>query len=222
MEFELKKIQVGFFLATIDTSSKLNIASAVSSSAREYLNIDPVLLPFPPDSPPEFPLIIIKNDATGWNFQLSPSRFDIVFSPVEKIKTNFEKSIELIETVSSNIFNVLSENFGARVNRLGIVANNSSNINNATDYLQNKYLITKLSDGASETRLSYIHKHEISPFEVNEWIRVVAKNSPAEFILEIDINTKGELPILVDNEILHKFFTISRNQIINNIVEFSK
>lgn len=217
MQYAPVRIQAAFFLVTIDMSSRINIASSVRECAAGLLDIDPVLLPFPPDSPPDFPQIIMQNEANGWNFQMAPGRFDIIANVKEPNTNTFIEIAATIQEMSARIFANFRENFGAKVNRLGLVSTNAAKVENAPEFLREKYLNANANSGAAESRLLFLHKYDVHSFSLNKWVRLISTVIPPRIILEIDINTRPDSPISVTEEVVGQFFA-SVNQLVDETI----
>lgn len=211
---------MGFFLASIDFSSKLLIASSVREIANQYLDIDPLLLPLPPNTPPEFPHITMRNENNGWMFQMAPGRFDIIIEEPFQFQT-YQNSAELIQGVSINILNRLISNFHARVNRVGLISTNITELENATEYIQIKYLNLDNVEDSEEVRLHYLHRLDVHSFHLNRWVRMNAVKSIGQensrINLVIDINSRPEYLLNVDIDSAMGFFT-TVNQLIRDVI----
>lgn len=222
MNYRPVKLQTAFFLAAIDLSSRLKIAALVRECVPQYFGVDPLLLPLPPNSPPEFPQIVIQNESVGWAFQIAGGRFDIVadFSTFPAIE-NHSGLFQEIQSVSSVLFNALTTNFGARVNRLGFVVTLVADVENAVELLRSKYLKSDEALGADETRLLFLQKLTIAPLYLNKWVRLISTSNPSRIILEIDINTQPEIPLVITNELIKHFFVLSNQLTMDTITTHS-
>jgi hypothetical protein len=218
MNYRPIKLQTAFFLATIDLSSRLKIAALVRECIPKYFDVDPLLLPLPPNSPPDFPQIIIQNEQAGWIFQIAGGRFDIVANfPASPAIGNHLDLFQEIQSVSSGLYNVLTNNFGAKANRLGFVVTMVADMENATELLRSKYLNTKEVLGAYETSLFFLHKLTITPFNLNKWVRLFSTTNPSRIVLEIDINTQQEIHLEITNDLVEHFFGLSNQLTLDTI-----
>ena len=211
MDYKITEIQVALFFSSIDVSSKLKLASFITKSGEGQLDIDPTLLPFIPDAPPEIPLITIDNNRSGWKFQLSKARCDLV-API-KDKNTLEEEKNAFNEVREYILSImqgLSKDFAARFYRIGLIPRfiSKEELENANQLFSNKFLKTTYSSDIVESRLHVLKKFEAGPFKLNQWIRI---NSTAnqKFILEIDLNNQFEEKIDLNAELTRVFFEIA-------------
>jgi hypothetical protein len=195
----------------------MKIASLVRKKARKYFDFDPIILPFPLNSPPELPQIIIQNPANKCEFQLSNVRFDIsrIFSSDNEEDT-FEV-IREIQAISKKIYKSLTENFGAKINRLGFISTVSFGIEKAPEFIRTRYLTLEDAQDSEAINLLYLHKIDAAPFKLFKWVRFLSSLNPSQLLLEIDVNTQPEMPIVDSLENVEKFWDISNKLIKDSI-----
>ena len=217
MNFTPIRLHAAFFLTNIDFSSKLNIATEVRAQAQNLLDVDPVLLPLPQDAPPEFPHIVIKNEKNGWAFQIAPGRFDLVLdSSAQKAPTNLDEASERLYAVALNIWKGLENRFGARSNRLASVIAIASQVDNAPEIVRQRYLNLRYGAGAYQSQVHILHKVETEGFNLNRMIRLITlpeeKDSPSRLLMEVDVNTLAERPLIVTDANANSFFQLANRQ----------
>jgi hypothetical protein len=222
MHYRIDRVQTAIFLNTIDLSSKLNIATMINKVAGDCLAVDPVFLPLPQNSPQEIPHIIMKNERTGWNFNIGPARMDLTIDAIKSPKCDsYSDATRKNQQLSQNIWEGLVKDFGARANRIGFVFTSSAEIKKSSEYLRNRYLKTSDSDNAEKILFHYLHIIDDGPFKLNKWTRINADNNPTSghpnLVLEIDLNTIQENSVEITSSIIKEFFTIV-NKINNDII----
>ncbi len=209
MSYQPFKFQAAFFLAAINLSDRMKIATLVRKKASKYFDFDPVLLPFPPGIPPEIPQIIIQNPINKSEFQLSNTRFDIsrTITP-DNAQDTFE-IIKEIQTISIKIYRGLAGNQSAKINRLGFVSTVSLEIDNAPEFIRTKYLRGDTTQGSEAANLLFLHKVDVAPFKLFKWVRLFSTLRPSQLLLEIDINTQPETPFVDSLETVEQFWAIA-------------
>ncbi len=214
MDYYPIKLQVAFFLTSVDFSSKLKIANLVRAKCGNLLEVDPLLLPLPPDAPPEFPHIVIRNDNNGWLFQMGPARFDLVIQlgPHQPLG-DFTELTKTICKTGLDIWQGLRTEFSASANRIGLVTTTVTELENPTEVFRQRYLSTKNAEGSSECQLHILHKINAKGFTLNDWVRLLALPAneiwPSRFVFEIDINSIPEQPVKIDETVARSFFAIA-------------
>jgi hypothetical protein len=208
------RLQAAFFLAAIDFSSKFKIANLVREKAGNLLQVDPLLLPLPVGSPPEFPHIVIRNEGNGWSFQMAPARFDLIIEQgPQPPHADLDQWTDQVSKTALVILHGLQDRFGARVNRVGLVTSVVAEVENAPEVLRLRYLGAAYGNGAHESQLHILHKLETEGLSLNRWVRLRAlpanDNWPSRLVLEADVNTVPEQPIQVTEAVADSFLSVA-------------
>lgn len=220
MLFRPVQIQLALFLSSVDISSRLRLASQVHEALPQLGGVDPLLLPLPPEVPNEFPVILIENERTGWAFQLSPSRADVVVNLRER--TDVSEVVAILADGSIKLWNVLESEAGARGFRLGLVGNFLAETDDAANLLRSRYLLPTMAEGAKEVQIHYLQTVSENGFDLNIWVRLRSQtpdvNASAGVALLLDINTMPEHPLeRLDNGTILRFFESANRLYIQNI-----
>jgi len=217
MNYHPIRLQVAVFVSAIDFTSKFKIAALVRESASDLLDVDPVLLPLGADSPPDFPHIVIRNETSGWIFQMAPARFDLAVElGPQQSDSDLKQLTETVSTTAVAIWNGLKARFGARAHRLGLITTIISEIENAPEMLRQRFLNPAYGVSAYESQLHLLHKLENEGFSLNRWVRLKALPTnevwPARLVMEIDVNTIAEEPIEVTEMAMQRFLGVADQQ----------
>jgi len=214
MDYYPVRLQAAFFLAAIDLSSKFKIANMVREKAGGLLQVDPLLLPLPVSSPPEFPHIVIRNESSGWAFQMAPARFDVIveLGPQMPHADLRQLTSEMSHTTLA-IWQGMESQFKARANRLGLITIVVAKVENSPKVLQTRFLNAAYASGAHESQLHILHKLDVAGFSVNRWARLRAlpadDNWPSRLTVEVDVNSIAEQPIEVTETIAQNFIAVA-------------
>jgi hypothetical protein len=171
----------------------------------------------PQDAPPEFPHIVIKNEKNGWGFQIAPGRFDLVLDlSTQKTPPDFDGSSAQLYAMVLNIWKGIADRFGARANRLASVIAVGSQIDNAPELVRQRYLNPHYGAGANQSQIHILHKVETEGFHLNRWIRLITlpeeKDPPSRLVMEVDVNTLAERPLIVTDANANSFFQLANRQ----------
>jgi hypothetical protein len=204
------KLQVALFLATIDLSSKLKIASLIRERANGQLNADPILLPIPDGAPAEFPHILIRDEQTKWSFQLAPARLDLMVDyGKQKSLQPLTETLRRVESMAISIWEGCQRDFGAIGNRIGIVISTAVEMPDAPGEFRRRYLDEKFGSNSIESHFYTLTKLTSGAFVVNCWVKVVAMlandGGPSRIVTEVDINTTPDKPTRVDTASISAF-----------------
>lgn len=222
MEFGIGQIQVAVFLSAIEKGSRLRIATLAVEELPGLSGVDPVLLPIPDGAPQDFPIIILKNEQSGWAFQFSNSRFDLFFDP-----PNLPDHVELHELIHEvggpliSLWNALEQELAARCHRLGLIVTLVAEIDNAAEEVRRRYLNPAIGIGAEEVQVHYRQKEERDDFALNRWIRLRNRperpSKPEAYLILIDVNTQQETPLeSVDASVIQRFLDTAAKAILDS------
>lgn len=222
MEFKPERFQMAIFLSGIDLSSKIEIAKSMADCCGGIFQSDPIMIPVPPDAPSEFPLIILKNDNSGWSVQLNRERADIVVEPFRSSSSPDYMSYKgkLIE-VTMEMWDRFSKQFNAKSVRLGLITTMTSNIEKPIEFINNNFLSVDDFQDANDANLNFLRKFSRGQFYFNLWTRFIGQNKyldrPSNFIVEHDVNTQIEKPITIDEKNLSDFLKLGFDIIEENL-----
>ncbi len=217
MNYRPAQLQAAVFLTAIDFSSKLNIANMVRAHAQNLLDVDPLILPLPPDVPPQFPHIVIKNETNGWAFQMASGRFDLVLDlSAQQVQSTLSEVSAKLDAIALSIWSGLASQFGARANRLASVISVSSEVENAPEVVRQRYLNSRYGAGAHQSQVHLLHQIETEGYNLNRWVRLITmpadQKFPSRLLMEVDINTQAERPIDVTETTVSNFFQLANRQ----------
>ncbi len=219
------RLQAAVFLSAIDFSSKFKIAAIVREKAGPRLQADPLLLPLPPDSPPAFPHIVIRDEGNGWGFQMAPGRFDLIIERgphMPRVELN-QLADEIGQTLLA-VWQGLAAQLKAQANRLGLVVTTVTEVEQPQELLRQTYLNPSYGQSALESNLGILHKLEVDGLGLFHWVRLRALPAnelvPARLVTEIDINTTGEKPFEVNEAAIQIFLDVARRLIVQALSDY--
>lgn len=202
IEFSVLQSQIALFLTTLDARKMLNLAVAIQEASADLLDSDPLVLPLPPDAPPEFPRLRLNSSDGYWIFQVAGTRLDFFYerSFSQQGMEAFEEIVDRQAQIYSNIWKMLQEKYTASGSRIGVIGKFGSSPQNAVQILKSKFMA--ISDAAEqhELQLHALHKLSLGGVEINRWTRCAATKSDSEggsknlLRVEIDINTSPDQP----------------------------
>jgi len=200
IELDLVRLQTALFLASLDITQKLDLATTIRDASHGLLIADPLLLPIPADAPSELPRLQIKSSDRYWMYQVSGNRFDFVFElpPNKRGTAEFAEIIEKQAQMGSAIWEAIQPKFNASGNRIGIMSQFVSSPENPVQLLRSRFMSSSDAPEPHELQLHVLHKMASGAITVNRWTRCVAGEPPSRaeaqgsLRVEIDINTLPE------------------------------
>lgn len=200
-------------MSSIDLSSRYKLAGVIREKAKAHFNIDPLLVPMPPGLPPELPQLVFTNEPEGWQLQIGPARFDVVWD-TKKLPDvpPLDVAFADIRTTLLQIYDALVP-FGARIHRLGVVIAFDSEGTAPHELLRKKHLKGTPTPDPEEVRYMFLQKLEAGTFRLNQWTRLISYSSPPHLVVEVDINTIQESPLDVDEKTITSFLAEVMNLI---------
>ena len=212
MPLSVELIQVATFL-----SDRINLPQFKTQIANEIItvipgldNVEPAIIPLPPDIPAEVPGVIFQNPNPGWSFQYAPARCDFVFKPIQPSDiTQLREIIEQqITPVVTKSWELLSKKLHLHSNRLGFVVICSMPTSKSAEHILTAYIKPELSLAAAQIQLGFMSREPFNDIQLNHWLRIQTRideenfseslvmvidiNSPAEYLTEVDSNTLSE------------------------------
>jgi len=214
MDYYPVRLQAAFFLAAIDISSKIKIANMVREKAGNLLEVDPLLLPLPVGSPPEFPHLVMRNESNGWTFQMAPARFDVTIERGPQLPhVDLRQLTSELSHTTLAIWQGMETLFKGRSTRVGLITTVVAEVDDPCRVFQTRFLNQVHGSGAHESQLHLLYKLDIEGFSVNRWVRLRAlppnDNWPSRLTVEVDVNSMGEQPIEVTETVAQSFISVA-------------
>src|SRR3989344_2896066 len=195
-------IQTAFFTSGLILSDKLILSSQLIKETGNFLNGDPIMLPIPPDAPPEFPRMILKSKNEKYLLEIKSSRIDFIVKDDQADKSQKNYPAQLIkdyqtklQSLSSSIINI----FKTKVIRLGFVLNLQFKVNDAVEAVKKSYIKDiKFTKDIFDVNAGFLNKITINNLTTNIWFRVNALRSPEKdkdnkiLLVMFDMNTVPE------------------------------
>lgn len=190
--FTIQSFQAAFFVSNIDLSDRLAVANTIKNALSPILDGIPTIPPFTDDIPLEIPRITLTNKSGNVICNIAGNRIDLIYeetnsknTPINTIKSFFSILEPLSITISKKISNVS--------NRLALVTNYKTHSSiDGLKLLKSKYLSDE-KDASIELQIHKLSKEKILQFQVNNWLRLIAKNGgkkkEGQFLIISDINT---------------------------------
>ncbi|OGK52780.1 hypothetical protein A2966_04710 [Candidatus Roizmanbacteria bacterium RIFCSPLOWO2_01_FULL_41_22] len=203
-------IQTGLFTSGFIISDKLDVSSKLTKETGTLFDGDPIFLPLPPEAPPEFPRLILKNKDETYSFQATATRFDLFFnnkkmpdSKTIEVETLIKKYVDNLRSVVSAIKKV----FQPKIIRLGFVLTFQFQVDNAVKIIKNSYIKDlKFTKNNNDLNAGFLNKKEINRFSSNIWFRVKAAKLKEEdefgriLLASFDINTRPDIVLDLDED----------------------
>lgn len=223
--FIIRSIQAAFFLSNIDLSDKLNVANIVKNNLHPFLNGAPTILPIPEDAPAEIPRIVLTSVDSNLICNISPIKIDLIQKNVS-IKESIDKSILIFFTNIDKLAQTITTKFSANSYRLGLAITYIVDPSiKGLDLLKTKYL-SNPKDISEEIQINKRLKGVIGEFEINNWLRLIAKNGSKEkdkpqLLIISDINTLQTKKYSINTNNAPKFFDsafqLSKKNVIDSL-----
>src|SRR3989344_5126864 len=163
---KIQSVQIALFLATVDLTDRLLVASKINKKLDNFFNGQPVLLPIPNDAPPEIPRIILKTRDEEFSLQISASRVDLFFRNATNKDIKYQEVFVKLKTMLNVFSECIIGDFTASVNRLGIIVNalpSGLTVKNIQDFFNNDNISV---NDKEEIQISLLNKEKIGDFNI--------------------------------------------------------
>jgi len=210
-------IQTAFFTPGLIFSDKLSLSAQLIKESGNIFDGDPIMLPIPPEAPPEFPRMILKSKDEKYILEIKSSRIDFIVKSDEKDKSQKNYPATLIkdyqnklQSLSSSIISV----FKTKIVRLGFIINIQFKVNDAVEIIKKSYISdSKFTKDAYDLNIGFLNKITLNSTNTNIWFRANASRSPDE-----DKDNKILLVMFDTNTVPEKILDLTAQ----NITDFTK
>ena len=200
VELHFARLQTALFLTSLDTVKKLDLAMAIRSASGGLLDADPLMLPIPPNAPPELPRLQLRSGDGHWVYQVTGNRLDFVFEPpFDKLgDIEFADTIQRQAQINGSIWDAIQAEYSASGSRIGIVSLFVSLPGDPVRVLQTRFMQPSNAPTPHQLQLHALHKMVLGEIPINRWVRCIAGELPLEsgsqdsLRVEIDVNTLPE------------------------------
>ncbi|MCX6806859.1 MAG: hypothetical protein NT135_01920 [Candidatus Berkelbacteria bacterium] len=207
MEFTPKNLQTALFVKDSIKElitpgyDKYSLIDEIKKKISDIFDAEPVVLPFPPDTPQNIPRIILKNKNETYSCNISINRVDIFQSLFPIHVKNLDNALKDQKTTVIKIFNFF-KNKDLTINRIGFVVSGMLKINDnsSAEYLTKEFIKTGKLDIPRELSIVYNKRLKIKDNDYNHRI-VMRGGLDKQLFLQIDINTIPEMMAIKDLKI---------------------
>lgn len=210
--FKLQSLQTALFTPGVDLSRPLEVAQGLISATGNLFDGQPIILPIPPDAPPEVPRIIVKNANNSYACNVSQNRIDFNFTEKGTHGTLKDKSDKYLNYLLS-IVEMLKSNLKISITRIGTIATLLLSLQESSNkFIVEKFLKEHLFDGSYDVQFSILKKLQLTGYEVNCWFRlntlrkVEDPTNDKAVLVTLDVNTQSEIPCDFNKDQIGIFF----------------
>lgn len=205
----IQSFQAALFVPNIDLSDRLAVANTVKKGLPSILDGIPTIFPFPDDIPLEIPRITLTNKSGNIICNIAANRIDLICKEtnLKNMPRNTIKSFfSLLEPLSITI----SKKISAISDRLALVTNYKADSSiDGLKLLKSRYLNDE-KDASIELQIHKLSKEKLLQFQVNNWLRLIAKNEnkkeESQFLIISDVNTVKNIKYKTDHQNIMKYF----------------
>jgi len=210
-------VQTAFFTPGLVFSDKLSLSAQLIKETGNIFDGDPIMLPIPPDAPPEFPRMILKSKDEKYVLEIKSSRIDFVVKSDQKDKSqkNYPATLikdyqDKLQFLSSSIISI----FKAKIVRIGLILNIQFKVNDAVAVIKKSYVNdSKFTKEAYDLNIGFLNKETLNGIDANIWFRANALRLP-----EKDKDNKILLVMFDANTVPEKVLDLSDQ----NITDFTE
>lgn len=210
--FQLQQLQAVLFTPGIDLSKPLNIAQGLISATGNLFDGQPIMLPIPPDAPPEIPRIIVKNARGTYTCNVSKNRIDFIFSAKDTpltLKDGSDKFLNHLLTLAD----FLRNSFKMSINRVGTIGTLVLTLQESSNkFIPVKFLKEHLFGDTYEIQFGVLKKVPLAGYEANCWFKMNTLRNTKDLAddramsITFDINTQQEATYDLNKDQIGLFF----------------
>jgi len=190
-------------MLSLDKTEKIDLLEKVNGKCGAILDGEPVVLPVPPDGPPDIPRFQLNSKDNAYRYGISLVRSDLSFHQIDEPNSQItDVSIDLLK-FEKELLNIYVQEKSWKITRLALIVDYVAELEDKTsEFIMNNFL--KQKDSYSSVELSLLKKGAINGHNINRWFRIKCIERVANSLhLKVDINTFAEekLDIGVDEMI---------------------
>jgi hypothetical protein len=180
-----EEIVTVLFFANYNTKDLLGLASFISGELKIFDGA-PMLLPIQDnDAPLEIPRIILKNEDSSSELQVSFLKATLI------LRKGSETQLETCHNLTNKLVEIFVDKVGWNISRIGRVARIKAEIDiNSVNFIKDKYISSSKLDEALQIQLNWLIREEWENDKVNCWLKIDSGNdfSKPNVFATIDVN----------------------------------
>ena len=208
--FDINRIQYAMF-CQVEMGQKLTLAAALQNSNRSRLDGEPVVLPTPPESPPDIPGFILQSRDGSTTIAVSSTRVDVTVEYEPGTFTNVQDLLEAEEgfilTLSETLANL--DPVVSGISRVGVILMLSADLTSVElRDVRDRFLPPNLGLGENRFEVGFLDRQCWPASQVNRWLHfTLAQREDGNASLEIvlDFNTVPQVEGTMDHRSVQEF-----------------
>lgn len=218
LAFWVNRSQCALF-CQVDLTDKLTLAASLRNSNRRRFDGEPVLLPIPPDAPPEIPAILLQSKDGNTSLSVSSARVDVTVNHA----TEVGQSVRELLVQEGELFRSLAETLSSAeqaqggISRVGVIVTLNTNLDmSELERVRNRFLIQSFVLGQKRSELRFLDRQMWGQFQVNRWLRLgLSREEDGAGLLEVilDCNTIPEVDYNFDGDGVGKFLELLEHKV---------
>lgn len=221
--FKLQQLQTALFTPGINLTKPIDIAQGLISATGTLFDGQPIILPIPPDAPPEVPRIIVKNSSDTYTCNVSQNRIDFIFTEKGMFRSMRDESDKFLNHLLS-LIELLKSNLKITITRAGTIATLMLPLKESSNkFISEKYLKEHLFNGTYEIQFGILKKLQLTGYEVNCWFRLNTLRNMKDvsddrtMLVTFDVNTQPEVSYDLSKDQIGIFFNSAIKYIEENL-----
>jgi len=213
--FQLQQLQTALFTPGVNLTKPLDIAQGLISATEPLFDGQPIILPIPPDAPPEIPRIIVKNSNGSYACNVSQNRVDFIFTEKGIFRPIRGESDQFLNYLLS-IVDFLKSDLKISINRIGIITMLLLPLRESSSrFIAQKFLKEQLFSDTYEIQFGILKRSQLTGYDVNCWFRLNTLrnvNDPSNdrmMLVTYDINTQPEVSYDLNKDQVGIFFNFT-------------
>lgn len=221
--FQLQKIQTALFTPGINLAKPLDVAQNFINFTESLFDGQPVILPIPPDAPPEIPRIILKNSNDSYSCNISQNRVDFIFTEKGTPRSLSDEKDIFLRYLLLNV-ELLKNKQKVSINRVGTaITFLLPLLESSNKFINEKFLKERLFTDVYEVQFGVLKRLKLSNYEINCWFKLnTLRNTedPSDdkaASVTFDINTRPDIYYDLNVEQVTMFYKSALSHIEENI-----
>ncbi len=222
-------LQTVLFVNNLNLTNKLDLARDILQSSTGLYDGDPLILPLPPNAPPEIPRLRLKNSDETFVCNISMNRIDCIYNSTPQSVLLPQPALsEKYQSAVADLAEVIKANYGATIFRLGFIPSFMIELHNQTsgEYIQQNFIKAGTFRHAVDFQLNVLNRYTNDDFELNKWIKFNQirmgdeKTNKSRLVILFDINTVTEVFYNLGGPQISKFFEYAEHLIQQDLVSY--
>lgn len=210
--FQLQQLQIALFTPGINLNRPLDIAQGLISATGTLFDGQPIILPIPPDAPPEVPRIIVKNSNDSYTCNISKNRIDFIFTEKGMFRSMRDEKDNFLNHLLS-LVDLFKSNFKISITRIGTIATFLLPLGESSNkFITEKFLKEYLFGGTYEIQFGVLKKLQLAGYGANCWFKLNTFRNMQDvsddraMLVAFDVNTQPEVSYDLNKDQIGIFF----------------